>query len=305
MASPRRTALALLTLVPLVACGPPVGGGGTPERPAPATVAPRDPVTVPGCDRDRVPPLERTAFSDSTRIDNKWLPMIPGTRFVLAGEADRGSGSRPHKVTFTVTDLQKEIDGIPTVVVWDVDTNQGDVVESELAFFAQDVDGNVWLFGEYPEEYEDGKLVGAPSTWLAGTKGADAGVILTADARPGTGEFLQGNAPDVDFLDCARDKPGGGRVCVPADCYDGVRVVDERSPLEPESGFQRKIYAAGAGNVKVEPIDDPEGETLVLVERRTLSAAQLAEARQEALKLDKRAYRVAKAYRGTPKARTP
>ena len=47
--------------------------------------------------------------------------------------------------------------------------------EQELAFFAQDDQGNVWNFGEYPEEYDNGKFTGAPSTWIRNEGGAYGG----------------------------------------------------------------------------------------------------------------------------------
>ena len=107
-------------------------------------------------------------FSNPTRIDNNWLPLIPGTQVTLEGQADRGGGARPHRVVFTVTDLTKVIDGVRTVVIWDRDIVEGQIAESELAFFAQDMHGNVWNLGEYPEEFEDGQFSGAPSTWISG-----------------------------------------------------------------------------------------------------------------------------------------
>lgn len=57
-------------------------------------------------------------------------------------------------------------------------------------------------------------------------------------------------------------------------------ITDERSPLEPESGHQRKYNAPGAGTVQVGAVEDPEGETLVLVKVPDIShAAQPAAAR--------------------------
>ena len=56
----------------------------------------------------------------------------------------------------------------------------------ELAFFAQDAGGNVWNFGEYPEEYTGGQFTGAPDTWITGTGGAHGGLHMLArpDGRP-------------------------------------------------------------------------------------------------------------------------
>ncbi|SDW36071.1 hypothetical protein SAMN05421504_101376 [Amycolatopsis xylanica] len=252
-----------------------------------STPPPPPPVAVPTCDPVKIPPLKQDDFKDPAKIDGKWMPLTPGSRMVLEGRANRGGGVLPHRITFTVTGLTKVINGVRNVVTWDVDTNKKTVAEAELAFFAQDNDGNVWNFGEYPEEYDKGKFTGAPSTWLAGLSHADAGVQVPAKIQIGGPEVLQGSSPDVEFLDCAKDVQADQRVCVPLGCYDGVRVVDERSPLVPDSGVQRKYYMPGVGNVQVGAIGDPEGETLVLVERTTLSPQELEKANKEAEKLDK------------------
>jgi len=97
-------------------------------------------------------------FSDPLRIDNAWSPLEPGMRFVYEGRANRGQGRLPHRVVFTVTDLTKTIDGVRTVVLWDRDFNGGRLREGELAFHAQDDDGTIWNMGEYPEEYEGGRV---------------------------------------------------------------------------------------------------------------------------------------------------
>jgi hypothetical protein len=89
------------------------------------------------------------------------------------------------------------------------------------------------------------------------------------------------------------------RTCVPAGCYDNVMITDERSPLEPESGHQRKYYAPHVGNVQVGAVDDPEGETLVLTKVSQLSPEELTKAREDALKLEKNAYKVNSVYRKT------
>src|SRR6266545_7235372 len=62
-------------------------------------------------------------FSNPTKIDNTWSPLVPGTQFILEGQANRGGGLLPHRVVFTVTDLTKVINGVRTRVLWDVDYN--------------------------------------------------------------------------------------------------------------------------------------------------------------------------------------
>jgi len=171
-------------------------------------------------------PFDPSKFPAPTTIDNTFLPLIPGTQLTLQGTADRGPGVQPHRVTLTVTDLTKVIDGVRTLVLWDVDTNNGQVVESELAFFAQDDAGNVWNLGEYPEEYgADGTFIGAPSTWIAGLRGAKAGVHMLAQPQVSQSFYLQGLALDVDFHDCARVTAMGQTVTVPA----GAEIPRDKS----------------------------------------------------------------------------
>jgi hypothetical protein len=80
--------------------------------------------------------------------------------------ANRGGGLLPHTVEFTITNLRKKIGGVPCVVVWDRDVNEGELRESELSFWAPDDFGNVWNTAEYPEEYQNGVLLGAENTWV-------------------------------------------------------------------------------------------------------------------------------------------
>ena len=134
------------------------------------------------------------------------VALVPGTQFILDGVANRGGGLLPHRVVFTVTDLTKVINHVTTVVLWDRDYNMGVLQEAELALFAQDRDGNVWNLGEYPEEYENGEFLGAPSTWIADLAGAEAGIVVPGTISVGY-QFLQGWAPDINFLDagwCSR-----------------------------------------------------------------------------------------------------
>ena len=244
-------------------------------------------------------------FPNPPKIDNQWNPLAPGMQFIMAGEADRGSGLLPHRVVSTVTDLTKVINGVRAVVIVEKDINEGDLEEAELAFQAQDNAGNLWNLGEYPEEYDEGKFTGSPDVWISGLGKAEAGNLMPADPQLGTPEYLQGWSPDIDFLDCAKVFKMQAKTCVPVGCYENVLITDERSPLEPESGHQRKYYAPEVGNVRVGAVNDPEGETLVLVEVKQLSPDELAKARQDALKLEKHAYKICDLYRQTSPIEVP
>jgi hypothetical protein len=241
-------------------------------------------------------------FPARPRIDNRYLPALPGMRYVLEGTANTDEGIIQRRIVTTVTDMTKVVNGVRTVVVWDRDYNNGELAEAELTFWAQDKHGNVWNLGEYPEEYENGKFVGAPSTWIAGQDRARAGVIMLAEPRVGA-LYLQGRAPAVDFFDCAEVVREGVTTCTRLDCYHRVLVVDESSPLDPEGGVQRKFHAPGVGVVRITAIGDPEGETLTLASATRLGPQGLKEARKAVRRLERRAYRISRVYQATQPAR--
>jgi hypothetical protein len=248
--------------------------------------------------------FERARFDNPAHIDNRWLPFPPGTQFVYEGSAIVDEGRQSRRVVTTVTDLTKVIDGVRTLVIWETDYTAGKLSEPELAFFAQDNDGNVWLVGEYPEEYENGKFDKAPA-WISGQKGARAGITMLANPRLGAPSYAQGYAPPpVDFRDHGKVYKLGQHTCVPVDCYENVLVTEEFNPDEP-GAYQLKYYAPGVGNVRVgwRGEKEEEKETLELVEyHRHLSPEALAEVRREATEMDRRAYERSEVYRETPPA---
>jgi hypothetical protein len=224
-------------------------------------------------------------------------------RLVLDGFVIGDDGlHHPHRIVTTVTDLTKVIDGVRTLVVQDKDFQDGVLQEQEIFFVAQDGDGKVWTFGEYPEEYdENGKLTGAPSTWLSGVQDARAGIAMLGHPRTGTPTYVQGLAPQVDFLDCATVvQTGLQHVCVPVGCFNDVLVTDEFAPLDPAGGHQRKFYAPGVGVIRVTAASGADPETLELTKAEKLCKAAFSKIRTEVVKQDRRAYHVAKdVYRGT------
>ena len=243
-------------------------------------------------------------FSDaSIDITNKFLPVIPGSTFTLTGTANRGTGQNPHTVIFTVTEVTKMVNGVRTVVLWDRDIQEGTLVEEELAFWAQDDSGNVWLMGEYPEEHE-GTKVSAPAAWLTGIQQATAGILMRNDPKVNTTQYEQGKAPKAGFHDLAKVFAENQHTCVDVGCFDGVLVVDEWDPdHQPQDGHQFKYHAPGVGIIQVTARGGDEQETLVATEHRTLTPDELAAANKRALELDSFGYTRAKAvYTGSPPA---
>lgn len=260
----------------------------------PTTTSTPEPTPVPTIDFERqLEEFDPANFDDPTLIDNPWLPRKPGMQYIYEGITEEGGESIPHRVITTVTDLTKMIGGIPTVVVWDQDFSAGYLVETELAFFAQDNDGNVWRMGEYPEVYELGKLIETPA-WIHGLKGARAGIMMKAEPQLGIPSYSQGWGPAVNFTDRGQVDQLGQETCIPLGCYEDVLVIAEFSKMEIDA-VQLKYYAPEVGNVQVGWRGaDATKETLELVDFIQLSPQEIAEVRPRAMELEERAYKNSK-----------
>jgi hypothetical protein len=293
-----------LAALALAACGSPGGTAAQPSAGTPA-VTPTASTTPPPAattgNRSQGPAATRAAFSAPADVDNQMFPLAVGTQFVYRGRIVEGGRPVPHNVIFTVTDLTKMVDGVPVVVALDQDFLRGRLQEQELAFFAQDDSGNVWNFGEYPEEYEHGKFAGAPSTWIRGVRGTYGGIHMLAQPAVGA-KYSEGLVPAIEFDDVSTVTSTSRETCVRAGCFRQVLLVDETSPNDPASGHQLKYYAPGTGLIRVSARGGDPPEFLALTAVRHLNKAAAARVRAAALAMDRRAYRVTKVYRVTSPA---
>jgi hypothetical protein len=186
-------------------------------------------------------------------ITNRWWPMEVGDRWVY--EESDGTGGVA-QVEVTVLDRTRTVAaGVEARVVHDVATEDGEVVEDTLDYYAQDGDGNVWYLGEETAEYENGKVTTTEGSWEAGVDGGQAGIVLPGDRQ----EYLAGHAEDEGFVLSTAEQ-----VQVPTGLYDGTLMTRDTSPLEPKL-VELKFYAPGVGPVMEVPISGESGRT-VLVE---------------------------------------
>jgi hypothetical protein len=239
-------------------------------------------------------------FDNPTVIDNQWWPHPPGTRYTYEGITVDEGEEIEHQIIMTVTDLTKMIGGVNSVVVYERDISDGELVEAELAFRAQDNAGNVWHMGEYTEEYDAGDLIGGKA-WLQGhLHGARAGVMMQGDPQTGTPAYSQGFAPaPVSWSDMGRVREMGQTTEIEYGGFDNVLVTEEFNQEEP-GALQIKYYASGTGLVRVGwDGADAQQEELELVSVEQLTPAQMAAERAAALELETRAY----TYGQTPPAK--
>ena len=198
----------------------------------------RTPVIDPGDGGNYAPDLDPADFV--RLIDNPFLPFIPGSRWVY--ESDDGS----ERIEVVVLDETREILGITATLVRDTVTEDGELVEDTVDWYAQDCDGNVWYLAEDSKELEDGEVVSTAGSWEAGVDGAFPGIVMQADPRVGQSyrqEFYAGEAEDL-----AEILQLDGSETVPLGSFTQLLVVREWNPLEPEV-IENKYYARGTGVV--------------------------------------------------------
>jgi hypothetical protein len=156
----------------------------------------------------------------------------------------------------------------------------------------------VWNFGEYPEEYDNGKFAGAPDTWIRGTGHAYGGIHMLARPAPGI-TYREGLVPRIEFDDVSKIASTGKATCVQGRCFRHVLVVDETSPNDPGSGHQIKYYSPGVGLVRVGARGGDSIELLTLADLRHLGKSATAAVSHAVLAMDRRAFGISKVYRVT------
>ncbi len=180
-------------------------------------------------------------------IDNPLMPLFPGTTRTYVAETEEGTET----IVVTVLAEKKEILGVMCTVVRDTVRLDGVLVEDTLDWFAQDVDGNVWYFGEIALNYEDGDITDVDGSWRSGVDGAQPGIVMPAAPVVGRAyrqEFLAGEAEDwaqVLALDASATVPFGS--------FAGCLQTLDATPMEPDA-VEHKYYAPGIGVVlEVDP----------------------------------------------------
>lgn len=161
-------------------------------------------------------------------VDNPWLALEPGaTRVYDVTRDGRSVGTIEAEVAAGTT----EVAGLAATAVRTVTDLDGESDDTDVTrYYAQDLDGNVWLVGAD----EDG------ASWRAGEDGAEAGLAMPAGPRVGDGwhAYAVPGLPEA-------------RITVEDQSRE---LVQTRSQVEGESGT-RELYEKGVGLVGVEDLD--------------------------------------------------
>ncbi len=175
-------------------------------------------------------------------ITNPYAPFSPGRSWVYEKETDEGLET----IEIEVLERTKEVEGVECTIVRDTVKLDGVLVEDTLDYLAQDVDGNVWYFGELVQNFEDGELVDLDGSFTAGKDDAKPGFWMKAAPMAGNTyrqEWFLDEAEDVvTVVSTDSAEP------VPFDNGGAVLQTRDYTPLSP-GAIEFKYYVPGVGLV--------------------------------------------------------
>jgi len=181
--------------------------------------------------------VDRANLTDIGR--NAYMILEPGYRLIL----EQGK----NRLTVTVLDETKIVDGVVTRVVEERETEGGPLAEVSRNYFAVDkTTGDIYYFGEDVDTYRNGKVTGHEGSWHAGVNGARFGLMMPAKPEPGA-RYYQEIAPRI-AMDRAQVISVTESAKVPAGSFSGVLRTRESSAIE--GGSEDKWYAPGVGLIR-------------------------------------------------------
>jgi hypothetical protein len=178
-------------------------------------------------------------------VNHPYFPLKPGRKWVYEGQTDQGL----MRAEVSILEKTRVINGVKCVTRSTLETINGKRSETALDWFAQDSAGNVWYMGEETKAYRNDQVVSQSGSWLAGERGALAGVVMQAQPKVGA-SYHQSNAKGH-----AQDRGSvvglNEAVTVPQGAFTETVVTKEWSALDSPVSYERKFYAKGVGLVGI------------------------------------------------------
>lgn len=211
------------------------------------------------CDEDDEEFTDEFAVEDCvflTRGANAYWVLDPGWQITLEGDDEGELIELSITVLRQTFDVFLNIDGqsqrIRTRVIEEREVVDGELKEISFNYYARcRLTNDVYYFGERVFFFKDGVIINNNGSWEAGKNGAEPGIIMPGTFLVGA-RYFQEVAPGI-ALDRAENASDGETVQAPAGFFDDCVVVEEDTPLEPDSE-NVKTYAPGIGLINEDDI---------------------------------------------------
>lgn len=210
-------------------------------------------ILPPGCAGSEEPTTASPSFASI--VDHPYLPLQPGTLRTYEGEYE---GRSRQELVRTLDEARIILAVRCTGMVEEVFV-EGELQEITTEWYAQDVEGSVWKFGEESLELVDGEMVRSSDSWIAGVGGAVQWKAFPADVR--VGDRFVGYTPGGQ--DTFEVVSMNATAAVPAGLFqDCLQVVENPEDLEDMDII---LYARGVGRVSEE---SSEGKIVLVTARQ-------------------------------------
>jgi len=180
----------------------------------------------------------------SDRGEARFFILEPGFQMILESASER--------LTITVLEETKEINGITTRVLEEREERNDELVEISRNYFAIDPEtGDVFYFGEEVDIYSDGEVTSHSGAWLAYENDNLPGLIMPGDPVVGM-KYYQEIAPGV-----AQDRAEVINLSInfqtQAGDFTECLLTQESSKVSPLA-IEYKTFCPGVGLVQDETL---------------------------------------------------
>ena len=195
----------------------------------------------------------------TTNITNPYFSLPVGKKWVYEAETPDGL----ERIEILIPGWTRNVAGVETLVFWDRVYLDDELIEDTRDYLAQHKEtGDVWYFGEYVDNYENGEIVDHDGAWLTGEDNAKPGIWVLANPQVGDrfrNEYRKGEAEDESevlsisetvmgpygtFTDCIKHLDGSPLFEAKAHtyyCKDVANTVLEVDLLGPETPVEQIV----------------------------------------------------------------
>lgn len=117
----------------------------------------------------------------TAEVTNKYFPLPAGSKSVFQGNVTQGAVT----AEIAPTGETKDIAGVTTTEVKRVTTLNNIVVNNTFDYFAQDIEGNVWIFSHVSQDVSENGQVTSLEGWTSGESGAKPAIFVKATPEVG------------------------------------------------------------------------------------------------------------------------
>ena len=172
--------------------------------------------------------------------ESRYFILKPGFKMILESQFE--------KLTITVLDETKVINGITTRVLEEREERNGELIEISRNYHAIDPGtGDVFYFGEEVDIYSQGQITGHSGAWIAYDDQNRPGLIMAGTPVVGM-KYYQEVAPGV-AMDRAKVVSVSETFTTIAGEFENCLVTQESSQINP-AAIEYKTYCPGIGLVQ-------------------------------------------------------